>query len=77
MIKTILLSSVLGLNILYPNADVCNQALDTVKQQDPKAICIPAGEDKQDQMFSKFLDMVDKLQQMENKKSKNSVDKSI
>ena len=68
MIKTILISGALGLNIVYPSADVCQTALNAVQPQDPKAICIPAGENEQDQMFSKFFNMVEKLQEMEQQK---------
>ena len=74
MIKTILISTVMGLNITYPSMDVCKQALAQVQPHDAKAICLPAGESKQDQMFSNFMGMVKQLQQMEkqNKKSNNS-----
>jgi hypothetical protein len=37
-------------------------ALEEVKAQDPKAICIPKGEDKHSEMFDQFFKMVDKLQ---------------
>jgi hypothetical protein len=74
MLKTILISTVMGLNITYPSMDVCKEALAQVQPHDAKAICLPAGENKQDQMFSKFMGMVKQLQQMEkqNKQKNNS-----
>ena len=70
MIKTILISTVMGLNITYPSMDICKQALAQVKPHDAKAICLPAGENKQQQMFNNFLGMVKKLQEMEKKNRK-------
>ena len=72
MIKTILISTVMGLNITYPSMDVCKQALAQVKPHDEKAICLPAGENKQQQMFNNFLGMVKKLQEMEKAKQRNT-----
>ena len=74
MLKTILISTVMGLNITYPSMDVCKQALAQVQPHDAKAICLPAGQNKQDQMFSNFMGMVKQLQQMEkqNKKQNNN-----
>ena len=46
MIKYLLISSVMGLNVTYPNIDVCKEALTQVVKHDEKAICIPAGEDQ-------------------------------
>ena len=77
MIKTILISSALGLNIVYPSADICQKALDAVQPQDPKAICLPAGEDKQDQMFSKFFDMVKKFKELEKQEKQKNMDKKV
>jgi hypothetical protein len=71
MLKTILLSSVMGLNITYPSMDVCKQALAQVQPHDAKAICLPAGENKQQQMFKNFMGIVKQLQQME-KQNKTS-----
>jgi hypothetical protein len=71
--KFILIAAALNLQITYPSEDVCKQALDVVKEQDPKAICIPKGEDKSEDMFNQFFKMVDKLQAQEQNKS---VDKS-
>jgi len=65
LLKTILLSSVMGLNITYPSMDICKQALAQVQPHDEKAICLPAGESKQDAMFNNFLGMVKKLKEME------------
>ena len=70
MLKTILISTVMGLNITYPSMDVCKQALAQVQPHDAKAICLPAGKSKQDEMFANFMGMVKQLQQME-KQNKN------
>jgi hypothetical protein len=59
--KFILIAAALNLQIIYPSEDVCKQALDVVKEQDPKAFCIPKGESKSDDMFDQFFKMVDKL----------------
>ena len=40
--KFILIATALNLQFMYPSQEVCNIALDMVKEQDPKAICIPA-----------------------------------
>ena len=60
--KFILIAAAMNLQITYPTEDVCRQALEEVKAQDPRAICIPKGEDKQTEMFDQFFKMVDKLQ---------------
>ena len=60
--KFILIAAAMNLQMIYPSEDICKQALDVVKEQDPKAICIPKGEDKQTEMFDQFFKMVDKLQ---------------
>ena len=60
--KFILIAAAMNLQMTYPSEDVCKQALDIVKEQDPKAICIPKGEDKSEDMFNQFFKMVDKLQ---------------
>jgi hypothetical protein len=60
--KFILIAAALNIQMTYPNKDVCYEALDVVKEQDPKAICIPKGEDKSQDMFNQFFKMVDKLQ---------------
>ena len=67
--KFILIAAALNLQMTYPNQEVCQQALDTVIKQDPKAICIPKGEDKSEDMFNQFFKMVDKLQAMEQNKA--------
>lgn len=76
MLKTILISTVMGLNITYPSMDVCKQALAQVQPHDAKAICLPAGQNKQDQMFGKFIDMVKQLQKME-KQNQNKTNNSF
>lgn len=71
MIKYLLISGVLSLNVTYPNVDVCQEALTQVIKHDVKAICIPAGEDqssvKMESMMVSFIDMVHSLQAMEGK----------
>ena len=67
--KFILIAAAMNLQMIYPSEDICKQALDIVKEQDPKAICIPKGEDKGDQMMLNFFDLVDKLQAMEQNKA--------
>jgi hypothetical protein len=71
MIKYLLISGVLSLNVTYPNVDVCQEALAQVIKHDVKAICIPAGEDqssvKMESMMASFIDMVHSLQAMEGK----------
>ena len=71
MIKYLLISGVLSLNVTYPNIDVCKEALTQVVKHDEKAICIPAGEDqssvKMESMMASFIDMVHSLQAMEGK----------
>ena len=60
--KFILIAAAMNLQMTYPSEDICKQALDIVKEQDPKAICIPKGEDRSEDMFNQFFKMVDKLQ---------------
>jgi len=63
----ILLATAINLEIVYPNQEVCEIALERVKTQDDSAFCIPAGIDKNDAVFDNMLDMVKKLQALENK----------
>jgi len=59
--KYLLLSALFSLNVEYADLSTCEQALEQVKQHDKQAICIPAGKDKGDQMFEKFLGLIQKL----------------
>ena len=70
--KYLLISALFSLNVEYASLDTCKEALTQVQQHDKQAICIPAGKDKGDQMFNKFLGMVQSIQQMnlDNQKSK-------
>lgn len=68
--KYLLLSAMFSLNVEYTNLDTCKEALTEVQQHDAKAICIPAGKDKGDQMMDKFFDMVTKLQDLDIKENK-------
>ena len=72
MIKTILISTVMNLQILYPSADVCETAKAQIIKNDPNAVCIPAGHSKNpaDHMFDRFLDLITKLQELEPKEDK-------
>jgi len=63
----LLLSVALGLEMSYASKDVCQEALEQVRVHDAKAICIPAGKDKTNQMFDQFLNMVEQLQKVEQK----------
>ena len=49
--------------IVYPNEQICEKALAKVIEQDPKALCIPAGQpvDDVDRFFQGFFDMIIKL----------------
>ena len=57
MIKTLLISTVMNLQILYPSADVCEQAKTEILKTDPNVVCIPAGQSLSpaDQMFDLSL----------------------
>ena len=61
--KFLLIATAMNLQLLYPSETVCNQALEKLKEQDPKAICIPAGQpvDEVDRFFQSFFDMIIKL----------------
>ena len=52
--KFILIASALNLQLTYPTEDICNVALDAVKQKDSDAFCIPAPEDHIDQLAQKM-----------------------
>ena len=58
--KFLLIATALNLQLLYPSETVCNQALEKLKEQDPKAVCIPAGQpvDDVDRFFQSFFDMI-------------------
>ena len=59
--KYLLLSAMFSLNVEYTDLKTCEEALVQVQKHDDKAICIPAGKDKGDQMFEKFLGLIQKL----------------
>ena len=61
--KFLLIATAMNLQLLYPSETVCNQALEKLREQDPKAICIPAGQpvDDVDRFFQGFFDMIIKL----------------
>ena len=62
--KWLLLSAVLNLQITYPSEEMCEKALTRVTTHDINAICIPAGENQQDVMFSNMFDMIRKFKEM-------------
>lgn len=57
----LLIAAALNLQVIYPDNETCELALKTVKEQDMNAFCIPAGKDKEDQLFERFFDMVNEL----------------
>ena len=54
--------------IVYPNEQICEKALAKVIEQDPKALCIPAGEDAVDTKFAHFFNMIIKLDKLNQNK---------
>tara|TARA_Y200000002_G_C22670715_1_gene659891 strand:- start:1728 stop:1955 length:228 start_codon:yes stop_codon:yes gene_type:complete len=72
--KFLLIATALNLQLVYPSEEVCNMALDELKEQDPKAICIPAPEqsvDRANQMFESFIQMIKKLEETNQKNLTN------
>tara|TARA_X000001036_G_scaffold283232_1_gene263040 strand:- start:399 stop:605 length:207 start_codon:yes stop_codon:yes gene_type:complete len=63
--KFILIASVMNLQMTYASEDVCQKALNVVKEQDETAFCIPAGADEAAIMFERFLDVMKRIRQME------------
>ncbi len=59
--KYLLLSAVFSLNVEYADLNTCQTALEQVSKHDEKAICIPAGKEKSELMFEKFLSIIQKL----------------
>lgn len=59
--KYLLLSAVFSLNVEYADLNTCQAALEQVSKHDEKAICIPAGKEKSELMFEKFLSIIQKL----------------
>jgi cytidine deaminase len=60
--KFLLIAAAMNLQIQYPSEAICKQALAEVIQNDSSAICIPAGENQQEQTINTFLNFVNKLQ---------------
>jgi len=52
--KFILIATALNLQLTYPSEDICNVALDAVKQKDSDAFCIPAPVDHVDELAEKM-----------------------
>jgi hypothetical protein len=59
--KYLLLSAVFSLNVEYADLTTCQTALEQVSKHDEKAICIPAGKEKSELVFEKFLSLIQKL----------------
>jgi|TARA_B100000925_G_scaffold255549_1_gene208961 hypothetical protein len=74
--KYLLIAMVFNLQpITYSDKATCEEARDLLRAEAPlgqsgNILCIPAGEEKPDQ-FTRFIDLVIKLQEMENKKLTN------
>ena len=66
--KFMLVAAALNLQVVYPDQATCDLALSTVSKQDQEAFCIPAGKDKSDEMFDRFLGLIKHVQEMENGK---------
>ena len=53
--------------MIYPDESICHQALDSVIEQDPKAICIPYGKDLQaeqaEHTIQSFFEMIKRLKE--------------
>ena len=71
--KYLLIAVVFNLQpITYSDQATCEEARDILRAEAPlgqagNILCIPAGETEPDQ-FTRFIDLVIKLQEMENKK---------
>jgi len=71
--KYLLIAMVFNLQpITYSDKATCEEARDILRAEAPlgqagNILCIPAGEQEPDQ-FTRFIDLVIKLQQMDNKK---------
>ena len=71
--KYLLLAMAFNLQpITYLDKSTCEEARDILRAEAPlgqagNILCIPAGETEPDQ-FTRFIDLVIKLQEMENKK---------
>ena len=74
--KYLLIAAIFHLEpITYSDKATCEEARDILRHEAPlgqagNILCIPAGEEKPDQ-FTRFIDLVIKLQEMENKKLTN------
>tara|TARA_B100000683_G_scaffold40981_1_gene36305 strand:+ start:400 stop:618 length:219 start_codon:yes stop_codon:yes gene_type:complete len=66
--KFLLIATAMNLQLIYPSQEVCQTALDNIKEQDPKAICIPAGEQPVETMMESFLDLIVKLEKINQNK---------
>lgn len=70
--KWMLITAVLSNPVTYPTEDICKTALKELSGKDPKAVCIPAGEDKSDKFLLNFVDIIEKLQALDAQKTLDS-----
>ena len=76
--KYLLIAMAFNLQLTYPNIETCEEARDILREEAPlgqagNILCIPAGveEDgvtKMDRMFNSFIDLVIKLDEINQKK---------
>ena len=69
--KFILIATAMNLQLAYSSQEICNKALDIIKAQDPKAVCIPAGEQPIETMMESFFNMVKRLEEINQNKLTN------
>jgi len=53
--------------ITYADQKMCEIAVKRIQEADGKAICIPQGKSKNDEVMLNFFDLVDKLQEKDSK----------
>ena len=76
--KYLLIAMAFNLQLTYPNIETCEEARDILREEAPlgqagNILCIPAGVeedkvDKVDRMFNSFIDLVIKLDELNQKK---------
>ena len=69
MVKALLLVATLQSAIGYSDMATCEAAATKLNniQGEKIAVCIPAGKTKEDMMFERFLNMVEKIHQFQEK----------
>lgn len=76
--KYLLIAMAFNLQLTYPNIETCEEARDILREEAPlgqagNILCIPAGVeedkvDKVDRMFNSFIDLIIKLDEINQKK---------